>query len=466
MKLIRPFYCLLFLFYVSLTFSQVSIEGTLINSETDLTVENASVYIQNSTIGTISNSEGDFYLKVPEKYKSDTLIISSIGYKKTKISLKNLNASIKIYMEPSSIILEEVIITSEKPLTGIEILNKALENYELNFSTEPFIAKTFIRHSERNSIEYKWLIENAASIYFPGINNNISDIEINIDQTRKSYDDRSIDSTLLYRMYLANKIVLKRRKLKKALVRLDENSISEAINWNDLEYNNIEYLIKGPLNIVRNRTNNDAIFGKEIFKKHKFTLDATYWQDDRKLYKIKISPNKGFVDLRHSSVYNEGFVPIGWIYIFGDTFSIKEIDYALVAGSKSQKARSKTIFNTTVMHRINLKYKMYNNKMYPEYFSYSTPKVINYTFKKNGDVRASNDNIYYTKQEILFNEIIQDSRIINKDLQNNNWDSNIFSKRPFVKTFWDNYNILLETNEEILLINKLEETLKLQKQNN
>ncbi len=62
-----------------------------------LTIENASVYIKNTTIGTISNSDGRFVLLVPSEHQNDTLVVSSIGFKSFKVPVSDYDNSKDIF---------------------------------------------------------------------------------------------------------------------------------------------------------------------------------------------------------------------------------------------------------------------------------------------------------------------------------------------------------------------------------
>ena len=117
-----------------------------------------------------------------------------------------------------------------------------------------------------------------------------------------------------------------------------------------------------------------------------------------------------------------------------------------------------------------MSYKEYMDKMYPNYLYYETPKLVKIgdrssDRKKNEDEKGidKDEQFYYTIQEILFTEIIQDSTTISQALQKE-WSEDIFSPRPYNKQFWKNYNVLLESEEEEKLIQDLSKRATLFKQ--
>ena len=69
---------LLFLIISTSSFSQTTITGNLIDKETNLPIEFATVYLNETSIGTISDSSGYFVLKnIPLPCK---VVVSHINY--------------------------------------------------------------------------------------------------------------------------------------------------------------------------------------------------------------------------------------------------------------------------------------------------------------------------------------------------------------------------------------------------
>src|SRR5690606_992498 len=179
-------------------------------------------------------------------------------------------------------------------------------------------------------------------------------------------------------------------------------------------------------------------------------------------YKIKIGKSHEYVNLKTKGIFNDCYQPEGWIYIYWDTYAIKKIEYNLVAASTEQKSRSKALFDTQTNHKLVMSYMEFDGKMYPNYIYYETPKLVNVGSKPTEprkDIEEivaydPDERFYYTVQEILFTEVILDKNEINAALSQK-WDPDIFSIKPYNKTFWKNYNTLLESAEDEQLIQDL-----------
>lgn len=444
-------------------FSQTEIKNSVLDAETFMPLESASVYVKNTTTGTITNADGKFVLVVPEKYVRDTLVISSIGYKSYKVPVNEFDSSFDVYLEPDVASLDEILLVADtRPKTGNDIVLRALERLSENLPDSAYLEKGFVRHKERNKKEFKWLVEGAITLYDSSYQTNTTEfLKINVDEVRKSYDLRDVDSLLTYTAYLkdkSNNKDLKARNLRRDTIKT--SSLVKAIKWNDTRINGLENLFHGKLNLVRNSNKPRALFNEKMLDQHLFSLDTILVDNDRKIYKIKISKGKDYINLETKGIYNDGYNANGWIYIYWDTYAIKKIEYELVAASSAQKSRSKTLFGTQVNHKLIINYMEYQDKMYPSYIYYETPKLVNVGTKTGnlaaGEEEESNpeERYYYTVQEILFTEIILDKEKI-KEALNSAWDPDIFSPRPYNKAFWKNYNTLLESEEEEKLIQDL-----------
>lgn len=453
--------------------AQSEIKSKIVDFQTFLPIESASIYVQNTTIGTVSNSDGKFVLLVPREFASDTLVISSIGYKSFKTTVSDFDDTMDVFLEEDIASLDEVVlVASTRPKTGNDIVLRALERLPFNLPEEPYLQKGFLRHKERNKKEYKWLIESALTLYDSSYASGAEDnLKINVDETRKSYDLRDVDSLFSYASYLKyhkRNLNLRSRNLIRDTIAT--SSLVKAIKWNDRRINGLENLFKGRLNLVRNSNEERALFGKDMLDKHQFKLDTILVDDGRKIYKIEISKSTEFVGLNTPNIYNEGFEANGWLYIYYDNYAIKKIEYELVAASEAQKRRSKSLFDTHVNHKLILTYKEFQDKMYPNYLYYETPKLVKIGDRssdreKNEDEKGidKDEQFYSTVQEILFTEIIQDSTAVSDALKKE-WSEDIFSSKPYNKEFWKRYNVLLESEEEEKLIRDLSKRATLFKQ--
>ena len=451
---------------------QTELKSKVVDFLTYMPIESASIYVQNSTVGTVSNADGKFVLSVPRDLVNDTLVISSIGYKSFKTTISDFDSTMDVFLEEDVASLDEIVIIAEtRPKTGNEIVMRVLEELEDNLPEMAYMQKGFLRHKERNKYQYKWLIESAITLYDSSYAAGAKEhLRINVDEMRKSYDLRDVDSLFVYTAYLKNKTnnrSLRQKDIRRSSLRTSD--LVKAIKWNDTRVNGLGNLFRGKLNMVRNANMKRALLGADMLETHQFRLDTILVENGEKLYKIEIQKSAEFVGLGTKGIYNEGYEAQGWLYIDWDSYAVKKVEYQLVAASENQKKRSKSLFGTQINHKLVLTFMKFQDKWYPKYIYYETPKLVNAGDRssdqvdKDGKATQDKEEFYYnTVQEIVFTDIIHDRESINEALSKE-WSEDIFSPRPYNKDFWKNYNVLLESEEEEQLIQDLSNRASLYK---
>ena len=110
---------LLFAGFQLLQAQAVELSGTITNSDDGTPVPGASIIVKGTTIGTVTSSEGEYVLRVPED--ATELVVSFVGLKTQDIRIEGRTA-IDIVMEPDILGLDEVVVTA----LGITREKKAL----------------------------------------------------------------------------------------------------------------------------------------------------------------------------------------------------------------------------------------------------------------------------------------------------------------------------------------------------
>ena len=135
---------LLFLFLIASVFAhaQTVIKGKVIDEKTKETLPGVSIYVNNSTIGTITNNDGEFLLSVPFSGKVE-LVASYLSYIKQVLIIENNdNNLITIALKPEPNTLNEVVIKATKNKSGnFDKWGALFERLLLGNNSHHFIAK-------------------------------------------------------------------------------------------------------------------------------------------------------------------------------------------------------------------------------------------------------------------------------------------------------------------------------------
>lgn len=107
---------ILFSFFIPLFCISQTITGRVIDKVTQQPVETAAVYFDNTTLGTTTNSNGEFSISYTEAIQS-TLVVSYLGYDKVLISDYRTQNNINIELVEADYTLDEVYLNYEDGLT-------------------------------------------------------------------------------------------------------------------------------------------------------------------------------------------------------------------------------------------------------------------------------------------------------------------------------------------------------------
>ena len=140
----------LFLFISFHSFSQESINATILDSTSQNPIPFATISINNNS-GVISNNHGEFLLYLNKKAsKKDSLIIRCLGYESKHFLIESFQDSI-VLLSPKSIELDEVLV-SNKNYSTEEIIEKAKENLVNNYDYNFIKSKLFYRASNFTNV--------------------------------------------------------------------------------------------------------------------------------------------------------------------------------------------------------------------------------------------------------------------------------------------------------------------------
>ena len=173
----------------------VEYTGEVLDSDSKKPLIFATLSIANTNVTTITNSEGQFSLKVPNEYKSGYLTIGFLGYKTKQIAISQLDEKDnKIFMEEFAMALSEARIDAPNNARAlvIETLNKKGDNY-LNENT---VMTAFYRETIKKRRTNVSLSEAVVNIYKAPYSSNKNDA-LELYKARKSTNYTKLDTVAL-----------------------------------------------------------------------------------------------------------------------------------------------------------------------------------------------------------------------------------------------------------------------------
>jgi hypothetical protein len=130
----------------------ITFKGKVIDRDGKVALPYSSIYVLKKNIGSVSNNDGEFVLKVPESMRHDTIIISCLGYQQFRQPINGIiDTSYTISLEATSALLKEIKVTVINPQ---DIINRILDKIPLNYSSDVEIMTSFYREVLKQDQEY------------------------------------------------------------------------------------------------------------------------------------------------------------------------------------------------------------------------------------------------------------------------------------------------------------------------
>lgn len=197
------------------------VNGVVKDAKTKHKLVFANVSVPGTTIGIITNSDGEFTLKVP-KSAGDEFEISHLGYENKKFSLVQEVAGQIYYVSPSSVQLQGVIVRPSDPRS---IVSQAISHIYDNYSLKPMTLTGFYRETVKQRRDYLSIAEAITSIYkasYVGIESD----KAKILKGRKGENVRKAD-TLIVKMQGGPSVALYADVVKSPNIILSKEDIDD-----------------------------------------------------------------------------------------------------------------------------------------------------------------------------------------------------------------------------------------------
>jgi len=175
------------------TFTQY--KGKVIDAETNRELVFAAIAVENTNISTVTNTEGEFTLKVPTSLIKGTITVSFLGYKTKEINLIELQESVnKIALETSVVALSEINIVV--PKNAEELVRETLKNKGNNYFEDATLMTAFYRETIKKRKKNVSLSEAVVNIHKAPYSSNQDDT-VELYKARKSTDYDKLDTLAL-----------------------------------------------------------------------------------------------------------------------------------------------------------------------------------------------------------------------------------------------------------------------------
>ena len=364
------------------------LSGKIVDDKKENPVKYASVSLVNKPIGTISNVDGNFLLKIHPDFIRDTIIISCMGYAQMMMPAYKILDEDVIMMRPVSIRIKEVKVTSSTPE---RLLNHIRENLSLNYSNDSKLMTGFYRETIQQDDNYINVSEAVIEILKAPYSNSVRNDLVRVIKGRRSPDVKTFQ-------------------------------------WLNFKLQGGPFTIT-KLDIVKTI---ESFIDEEYQSSYEYNISRVIWYNENPVYILEFKPVAEFNDL--------GFV--GEIYVHRETFAIVHVNFRYNkiglknAESAMIKRKPKGVKAKPTYTNYEVNYQQYLDKWH----------LANVKASVKFKVRSRNDKInseYHSVSDLLITDIQ------NTELKKFDRDESFTQRDIFVEMisnydpdFWENYNII------------------------
>lgn len=171
------------------------ISGKIIDADTRDKLVFTDIVVDGTNISTVTNSDGEFLLKIPYKYLDEKLVITHLGYNRKLINIVDLGTDEKIALSPNITELSEVNIASP-PFDATTLVRKTLANKSSAYNNKNALMTAFYRETIKKRRRNASLSEAVVKIHKQPYSSLRKD-HIELIKSRKNTDYTKLDTLAL-----------------------------------------------------------------------------------------------------------------------------------------------------------------------------------------------------------------------------------------------------------------------------
>ncbi|WP_281542782.1 carboxypeptidase-like regulatory domain-containing protein [Maribacter aestuarii] len=389
--------------------------GEVLDDKTKKPLVFATLTLEGSNVSTITNTEGEFSLKVPQPNLGENLVVSFLGYSTKTMPIAQLSSNNnKILMSESVMELSEVNLSV--PKNAEALVRETLKKRGDNYIDRPTVMTAFYRETIKKRRKNVSLSEAVVNIYKAPYTSNKTDA-VKLYKARKSTDYSKLDTVAL--------------KL-------------QGGPFNTLFVDMVKYP--------------DYIFTDESIGYYNFSFDGSTRVNDKLIYVVKFDQKPEILDPLFT----------GKLYIDAEKKILTSAIYSLNITNRDlasrmfvrKKPRNADVWPTEVAYRVD-----YREKDGKWYYGYSNVLL---EFKVDWDKRLFN-SVYSMNCEMAvtdWEENVTNSNLKSKDRMKSDIilsDEAIGFADP---DFWGAYNIIEPEKSIESAIRKIQRQLRRAKDDN
>lgn len=364
------------------------LSGKLVEQRRGNPVPYASISVKGKPIGTISNVDGEFLLKLSPEHIRDTVVISSMGFAQIILPASRLLDEDLFILEPISIRIREVKVTATTPHNLLENIRA---NIEKNYTPYTKLMTAFYRETLRQDGAYV----------------NVSEAVMEILKSP-------------YRPTFRSDVV--------RLIKGRRSTDLQPLTWLNFKLQGGPFTIV-QLDVVKTL---ESFINPKFENSYKYEISKVIWYNDEPVYVLSFTP------------LNDSFFPcfVGEVFVHRETFAIVHASFRYHKNSLKEAAnvmirrKSPGVKARPTFVQYTVSYQQYQGKWH-----LSTAQAsVKFRIRSKRDRMNSE---FHSVSDLLITNI-QDTELKRFPGEERFNQNDVFVERlgRFDEKFWENYNII------------------------
>ncbi len=174
----------------------ITVSGIVKDKQTRKRLQYVNVSVPGSHIGTITNPDGEFSIKIGRALRAKSIEVSHIGYLNTLLPVDGKDISdLEVWMQPNANVLSEVIVRARDPRYIVE---EAMRKIGSNYSSKSNLLTGFYRETAQKGRRYINISEAVIDLYkTPYADRNIDRDRVQVYKGRKILSQKRSDTLIV-----------------------------------------------------------------------------------------------------------------------------------------------------------------------------------------------------------------------------------------------------------------------------
>lgn len=199
-----------------------TVSGVVKDQKTGKKLEYVNISVPGTNIGTVTNKDGKFVLKLKKSLSVNAIEISHIGYLNYRQSLEGKNEVMTFRLIPSSVLLNEVVVGNEE---AKNIVAAAMDRIGTNYAGKNAMLTAFYRETTQKERRYIHISEAIIHTFKTPYTENTYNDRVQVYKGRKLLSQKAND-TLAVKLMGGPTLAVYGDVVKNPDLLLDKNTLS------------------------------------------------------------------------------------------------------------------------------------------------------------------------------------------------------------------------------------------------